>query len=81
MSDQDNSLTPREKRMIRMRSTMDFGMGLLWLAMGIFLTFFSKSHAGLQSRLDEPVIKIFGVVCMLYACFRIYRGYRKNYFK
>lgn len=81
MDDQNNSYSAREKGVIRMRSFMDMGMGVLWIAMGVFLTFFSKGHQGLSSRLDEPVVKVFGIVCMLYGCFRIYRGIRKNYFK
>lgn len=81
MDEQNESYSTREKGIIRMRSIMDLGMGVLWLAMGVFLAFFSKNHEGLSSRLDEPVVKIFGFVCMLYGCFRIYRGVRKNYFK
>jgi len=35
-------LNDREKGYIRMRSIMDFGMGLLWMGMGIFIIFIKK---------------------------------------
>ena len=73
--------SPKERGLVRMRSVMDFGMGILWVGMGIFLIFFEKFDLGLQSRLDDPLMKAFGGVCMLYGSFRLYRGFRKNYFK
>ncbi|MEO7524650.1 MAG: hypothetical protein ABIT58_11180 [Ferruginibacter sp.] len=74
-------LSQREKGMIRMRSIMDFGMGLLWLAMGVFMIFIKQFHTGLEARFDDPTMKAFGGVCVLYGAFRIYRGYRKNYLR
>ena len=35
-------LNEREKGYIRMRSIMDYGMGLLWTGMGIFIIFIKK---------------------------------------
>ena len=64
-----------------MRSIMDYGMGLLWLSMGIFLMFIEKFNTGLEARFSDPVMKWFGGICILYGAFRIYRGYKKNYFR
>lgn len=64
-----------------MRSIMDFAMGTLWVGMGVFLIFFEKFDVGLQSRLNDPMMKVFGGVCFVYGIFRLYRGYKKNYFR
>ena len=36
-----------------------------------------------NERLVRPmnIDKIFGVICVLYGAWRIYRGYKKNYFR
>ncbi|MEJ7627450.1 MAG: hypothetical protein WKF35_11345 [Ferruginibacter sp.] len=72
-------LSERDKGLIRMRSMMDYGMGILWLGMGIFLLFIKEFNTGLEARFDDPVMKVFGAICILYGGFRIYRGYKKNY--
>jgi hypothetical protein len=72
--------TERRKGLARMKSIMDYGMGLLWMGMGIFIVFIKKFNTGLEARLDDPVMKGFGAVCIVYGLFRIYRGYKKNYF-
>ncbi len=74
-------ISERDKGFIRMRSLMDYGMGVMWAAMGIFLIFIRQFHTGLEARFDDPVMKAFGGVCVLYGCFRIYRGYKKNYLR
>ncbi len=75
----ENQPEDDQKRFSQMRSMMNYGMGILWLCMGIFLLMpdkFSDDFA----KFDDPVIKIFAVVCIAYALFRIYRGYKKNYY-
>ena len=74
-------LNERDKGYIRMRSVMDFGMGLLWTAMGIFLIFIKKFNTGLELRYDSTTLGTFGAVCLLYGLFRIYRGYKKKYLR
>jgi hypothetical protein len=74
-------LSEREKGYIRMRSIMDYGMGVLWMGMGIFLMFIKNFSLDLASRFDSPAIKIFAGVCIIYGLFRIYRGYKKNYLR
>jgi hypothetical protein len=79
MQDERHQLSNRDKGYILMRSIMDFGMGILWTSMGIFLLFIKYFNTELQLRFDDPAMKIFGGVCILYGGFRIYRGYKKNY--
>lgn len=74
-------LSERDKGYIRMRSMMDFGMGALWFAMGVFFIFIKYFNTGLEARFDDPVMKSFGAVCILYGSFRIYRGYKKKYLR
>lgn len=73
-------MSVKNKGFARMKSIMDVGMGLLWMGMGIFLVFIKKFNTGLEARFDDPVMKVFGGVCIVYGIFRIYRGYKKNYF-
>lgn len=75
-------MSEKNKGYVRMKSIMDYGMGLLWLGMGVFLVFIKYFNTDFQERFefDDPVMKIFGGVCLVYGLFRIYRGYKKNYF-
>ncbi len=75
------NLSRRDKRFINARSIMDIGMGLLWTAMGIFLAFIDRFNIGLEAQFSDPVMKGFGVIAILYGIFRIYRGFKKKYFK
>ncbi|MFM6925471.1 MAG: hypothetical protein ACKOU7_08215 [Ferruginibacter sp.] len=71
----------RDKSYLRMRSIMDYGMGVLWMAMGVFMIFIKKFNAELAEKYDDNTFKIFGAVCIIYGLFRIYRGYKKQYFR
>ena len=74
-------LNDRDKNYLRMRSIMDYGMGLLWMAMGVFMIFIKRFNADLAERYGDNTFKAFGGVCIIYGLFRIYRGYKKNYFR
>jgi hypothetical protein len=74
-------LNERDKGYIRMRSTMDFGMGVLWIGMGVFLIFIKKFNPAMAERFGDPIMKVFGGMCILYGLFRFYRGYKKNYLR
>lgn len=76
-----DQLSQKDKSYIRMRSIMDYGMGILWTAMGIFLLFIKQFNTGLELRYDNATLMAFGAVCLLYGLFRIYRGYKKNYLR
>jgi hypothetical protein len=74
-------LSSREKGYLRMRSIMDYGMGLLWFCMGVFMIFIKKISADLAAKYDSSAFKVFGAVCIIYGLFRIYRGFKKKYYK
>ena len=59
---EEEKLTTREKGIIRMRSIMDYGMGLLWTSMGFFMIFIKHFNTDLAIRYDESTLKTFGSV-------------------
>lgn len=59
-----------------LRSLYDYSMGVLWLVVGVFFLFQKKFNYDLQ--LDPALTVIFGVSCLMYGLFRVYRGYKKN---
>ena len=72
----------KRKRLALQKSIMDYAIGTLILAMGIF--FLLRQNFKLEFNEDYPpnyMDKIFGVICLLYGGWRIYRGYKKNYFR
>lgn len=81
MDEQHHPKSSREKGMVLMRSIMDYGMGLLWMSMGIFLIFTEYINPAMAYQFSDPAMKVFGGVCIIYGLFRMYRGYKKNYFR
>jgi hypothetical protein len=74
----------KRKQIAGMRSLLDYGMGTIILLLGAFFLFREKfGRMAINARLGEPDMleKIFGGFCVLYGCWRIYRGYKKNYFR
>ncbi|HUS03083.1 MAG TPA: hypothetical protein VMY77_15200 [Chitinophagaceae bacterium] len=68
----------KTKRYILMKSIMDLGMGLIYIAIGIMILFAKK--IGLTSRFVESTMgKIFAALIMLYGLWRLYRGVKKDY--
>lgn len=74
-------MSDREKAMIRMRSITNYVMGIFLLGAGCFFLFPVKSTKPYVDQYDPTIIKIFAGICIIYGLFRIYRGYKKNYFR
>ena len=65
-----------------MKSLMDYGMGLIILLLGVFFFFRNLFKLSFNERFPpDDIDKILGVMCIIYGVWRIYRGYKKNYFK
>lgn len=64
-----------------MRSVMDYAMGIVFFCVGVF--FIVYRHFGLRILGKEPsVLDYFiGGLFLIYGGWRIYRGYKKNYFR
>jgi hypothetical protein len=60
------------------RSIMDYGMGIIIICLGFF--FLLASRLGITFNIDDKFRYLFGGLCILYGFFRVYRGYKKNYF-
>lgn len=78
---ENRELGEREKGIIRMRTITNYGMGIFMIIVGFFFMFPIKYTAAFVNQYDPVLIKIFAAVCWLYGAFRIYRGYKKNYFR
>jgi uncharacterized membrane protein YqjE len=70
----------KTKRYILMKSVMDFGMGFIYLGVGIVI-FFSKEFHLYSNFTNGTPAKIFAVLVIIYGAWRIYRGIKKDYFK
>jgi hypothetical protein len=68
----------RSKVDILMRAIMDSGRGLVIFGMGIF--FLISQKLGVDLAIDNLYRYMFSGLCLLYGGWRIYRGYRKNYY-
>jgi hypothetical protein len=69
----------RTKSYSTTRSLLDYTMGLLYLGGGVFLIFAESFGFEMQS-FDKTFRYIFGGLCILYGSWRIYRGFKKDYF-
>jgi hypothetical protein len=78
---ENEPLNEREKAIVRMRSITNYVMGIFLMGIGLLFMFPIQATRPYIDQYDPVMIKIFAVVCMLYGGFRIYRGYKKNYFK
>jgi uncharacterized membrane protein YqjE len=72
----------KRRQISLMRSLLDWGLGIMIVAFGIFLIIRIRFHIDFNERFPpSDVDKIFGVICIIYGGWRIYRGFRKDYFK
>ncbi|HZI52848.1 MAG TPA: hypothetical protein VFD56_04065 [Chitinophagaceae bacterium] len=72
----------KRRRLALRKSVMDYSIGVLIVLAGIF--FLIRQNLKLDLNNTYPpneMDKIFGVICLLYGAWRIYRGYKKNYFR
>ena len=72
----------KRKQIGLMRSLLDYGIGAMIFAAGVFLFFRDKMELDFNETFPPNMTdKLFGGLCILYGAWRIYRGYKKNYFK
>jgi hypothetical protein len=74
-------MSERQRGLVQMRSIMNYGMGIFIVVVGCFFMFPVSYTEAFLNKYDPVLIKIFASVCWLYGAFRIYRGYKKNYFR
>ena len=72
----------KKKQIASMRSLLDYGIGLVITCVGIFFFFRNKFNIPFNDSYPPNTMdKVFGAICVMYGCWRIYRGYKKNYFR
>jgi cytochrome c biogenesis protein CcdA len=71
----------RRKQVSFVRTLMDYAMGIIILILGVVLFFHDKFKLEINERFSPNMVKILGVIFVLYGIWRIYRGYKKNYFQ
>jgi len=76
----ENGTPDGEKRRYELRrSIQDYGIGGIWFGFGIFLMIAPK--LGFTLAVDGFFRYAFGSIFLLYGGWRIYRGYKKNYYR
>lgn len=68
----------RTKGYMLMRAILDIGMGVIIAGFGVF--FLIAPRLGLGFTFEDFYRYFFSSLCLLYGGWRIYRGYKKNYF-
>jgi hypothetical protein len=72
----------RKKQVSSMRSVLDYAMGFVIIGIGLFFFFRDKLKLAFNEKHPPDYMdKILGVLFFLYGVWRIYRGYKKNYFQ
>ena len=76
----ENTPDAKTKRYILMKSLMDFGMGFIYVGVGVVILFAKEFH--LYNNFTVSLTgKIFAVLVIIYGAWRIYRGIKKDYFR
>jgi len=70
----------QRKRAAQMRSVLDFTMGGLLVIFGIYFLVYSRLGINFFNRKPSPIDYFLGALFVLYGIWRIYRGYKKNYY-
>jgi len=76
----ENTPDRKTKRFILMRSITDFGMGFIYLAVGIIILFAKQLNLSSGFARGTPA-KIFAILVIIYGSWRVYRGFKKNYLR
>ncbi len=68
----------KTKNYILRRSILDYGMGAIIIGFGFFFVF--ADRFGISFTITPLFRYCFAGLCIVYGAFRVYRGYKKNYF-
>ena len=76
----ENTPDNKTKRYILMRSITDLGMGFIYIGVGAIIIFGKQFNFSNDFTASTPA-KIFAVLVIIYGAWRLYRGFKKKYFK
>ncbi len=71
----------KRKQISRTRSLMDYVMGVLLFLIGVYFLVYQKMDMNVFNREPSSIDYVIGGLFVLYGAWRIYRGYKKDYFK
>ncbi len=63
------------------RSITDYGMGVFWLLLGLAFLVRKKFNVIIAGQAPDWTDILAGVLFAIYGIWRLYRGYKKNYFR
>ncbi|RYZ00602.1 MAG: hypothetical protein EOO11_01080 [Chitinophagaceae bacterium] len=63
------------------RSIMNYVMGIVFCALGAFFIYIYATRTPVMGRPSTALDLLLGVLIIGYGIWRIYRGYKKNYYK
>ena len=70
----------KRRQISRTRSLMDYVMGTLLLLIGVYFLSYRFLGLNLLDRKPSSIDYLIGGLFVVYGAWRIYRGYKKNYF-
>lgn len=68
----------KETQQRSMRRIVDFGRGLVFIAVGSLFLFHDKLPLPVTDRIPGTMVKVIGGLFILYGCWRIYQGYARS---
>ena len=71
----------QRQRIARSRSVMDYVRGILLVLIGFFFLVYQKIGLNIFRRPPSLIDFFIGGLFILYGGWRIYRGYKKDYFR
>jgi hypothetical protein len=72
----------KRRRLALRKSVMDYSIGVIIVLTRCFFRIRQNLKLDLNATYPpNEMDKVFGVICLLYGAWRIYRGYKKNYFR
>jgi hypothetical protein len=67
----------KQKQKASMRAIREYGMGLVIFMAGLFFLFRTRFELDFNERFPpDEIDKWFGVLCLIYGGWRLYRGYQ-----
>lgn len=71
----------RRRQVRNMRSVMDYVMGALFFLIGVYFLTYRFLGVNVFNRQPSPIDYLIGGLFVVYGAWRIYRGYKKAYFR
>ncbi len=71
----------KKKQVSLMKSIMDYSMGFIFVVLGVLFLLKDKLGLRFSDFFTTLQIKIFGFLFIAYGAWRLYKGYKKNYFR